>query len=134
MPASRVCNGCKRRFTPETKSQARCPACRLEHNREAWAVRMSDPLERELRNFRRSRRWQVAQRRCFLRDGYRCRGVVRGVECGATTDLQAHHMTLARDLIADGRDPCDLRYLATLCRSCHAKADAQLRARPLPPL
>lgn len=129
--AHRVCSRCNGRFEPETsKNTPRCPECSTQHHRDRWQERMADPLERDLRNLRRSSRWQVARRRCFMRDGYRCRGVVHGEPCNSTENLEAHHLVLARDLLADGRDACDLRYLATLCVSCHGLADAQLRSRP----
>jgi hypothetical protein len=127
MPAARVCLGCRKRFKPETKTETRCPVCKTKRNREVWDKRMLDPIEHDLRRLRRSPRWQDAVRRCLARDGHRCRGVVRGVPCEATTGLQAHHTTLARELLIEGDDPCDLRYLVTLCVSCHRKADVQLR-------
>lgn len=45
------------------------------------------------------------------RDGYRC------VRCGATTDLQAHHLRPGYDA-SDG---------ITTCRACHRQADEHAR-------
>lgn len=123
--ASRVCLTCKRRFTPsaEHPKRSRCDDCFTSHGQEQWRERIADPLEQALRKFRRSREWQKAQRAAVARDGHRCRGQWHGVRCSKTEGLSVHHLTPARVLIQEGRDPCDLALLVTLCRKCHAEAE-----------
>lgn len=62
------------------------------------------------RNSDRYRKWRQA---VFIRDGFRCR------ECGASKDLQAHH-------IQSWMSCKELRYSVdngiTLCRKCHLEA------------
>ena len=58
-----------------------------------------------------TRAWRALRRRCFDRDGWRCR------ECGGATALEAHHV---RPVVEGGADVLD--NLATTCRSCHLAA------------
>jgi 5-methylcytosine-specific restriction endonuclease McrA len=63
-----------------------------------------------------SSRWKKTRATVKARDGA-C------VACGSTADLEVHHLTPAR--AAD--DPFDVDDLVTLCRRCHAQADAARR-------
>ena len=56
-----------------------------------------------------ARRWNVARRAAFQRDGWRC------TECGRAGRLEAHH----QPPLCDGADPYDLAGIRTLCRECH---------------
>lgn len=55
---------------------------------------------------------RATRRMVLKRDGYRC------TMCGATEDLQVHHVVPRR---ADGSN--DSANLTTLCAECHARAD-----------
>ena len=55
-----------------------------------------------------TRAWRELRRRCFDRDGWRCR------ECGGATALEAHHV---RPVVEGGADV--LGNLRTVCRACH---------------
>lgn len=55
-----------------------------------------------------SAEWARQRRRCFARDGYRCRW------CGKRGKLEAHH-----DTPVDEGGTDDLDNLLTVCRGCH---------------
>lgn len=136
MSPRKVCPNCRKLFRHAPgKNKPRCPDCQADHTREAERVRMSNPVEREVRNLRRSAAWQTVRSQCLERDNHTCRGIWRGEPCLATTNLDAHHVIPARELVARGGDPLELSNLVTLCRWCHSKADAERRrqsqGRPL---
>ena len=58
-----------------------------------------------------TRAWRALRRRCFDRDGWRCR------ECGGATALEAHHIVPVHRGGADTLDN-----LRTVCRACHLDA------------
>ena len=55
------------------------------------------------------RRWALARKAAFERDGWRCRN------CGGAGRLEAHHEPPLRK----GADPYDVEGIKTLCRACH---------------
>ena len=72
-----------------------------------------------------ARRWAVARRAVFERDGWRC------VTCGRAGRLECDHITpLQRE---PGQDPFDVNGLQTVCRSCHIAKTARENRRPLTP-
>ena len=79
----------------------RCPAHQREHDR----VRADAPQRRA----RSSARYQQARAAAKRRDNHRCQ------RCGATDNLEAHHLVA----LADGGDPYSLSNLVTLCARCH---------------
>jgi hypothetical protein len=66
-------------------------------------------------------------------DGWRCTYVdERGERCPHIDvighSLDAHHVPRIAELLAQGLDPFDPRYLRTVCHLCHPKAAAADRA------
>lgn len=61
--------------------------------------------------------WQTAREQAKARDGYRCR------QCGSDYLLDVHHRNPLR---AGGTH--SLENLTTLCRSCHAEAEREVRS------
>jgi HNH endonuclease len=80
-------------------SGQRCPGCVREREAKqgVWS----------------SSAWQRARKAARVRDGNRC------VECGETHGLGVHHVVP----LGEGGERTALSNLATLCDSCHARAE-----------
>ena len=69
------------------------------------------------------RRWALARRAVFDRDGYRC------TMCGRAGRLECDHLIPLH--VDPGQDPYDIEGLRTLCRICHVQVTAEQNRRPL---
>jgi 5-methylcytosine-specific restriction endonuclease McrA len=99
-PLVSLCPGCGGLHT----GTGRCSRCRRIDSRERYHT---EPI-RQLRSTARYRRQRDAAKR---RDGYRCQ------VCGATENLEAHHIVP----LEHGGNPLALDNLVTLCSSCHRR-------------
>ena len=68
--------------------------------------------------YMQSPEWRSTRRLALKRDGFRCRGVDRGVLCGSRQNLQVHHLSYKYF----GHEAEHLEDLKTLCRNCHRRA------------
>ena len=101
----RLCLHCGRHYDSRTAVRNRCGDC----GRAAYDRELS--RQKRARRARNSARWQKARALAKQRDGNRC------VSCGATGNLQVHHIVRPED----GGAEFDLANLRTLCVRCHGE-------------
>lgn len=99
------CLGCDQ-LIPKGMRDSRCLDCQRGRDRE----------KNQRSAHYRTRSWRDIRRDCVARDGHHC------IVCTGTYRLTAHHMIA----LADG-GPDQLWNLTTLCQSCHAHVERQLR-------
>jgi 5-methylcytosine-specific restriction endonuclease McrA len=100
----RLCLHCGRHYHSGTGVRGRCGDCGRAYHREL-------SRQKRTRRARNSARWQKARALAKQRDGSRC------VSCGATENLQVHHIVR----LEDGGAEFDLANLRTLCVGCHGE-------------
>lgn len=100
----RFCLHCGRHYHLGTGVRGRCGDCGRAYDREL-------SRQKRARRARNSARWQQARALAKQRDGNRC------VSCGATEELQVHHIVR----LEDGGAEFDLNNLRTLCVGCHGQ-------------
>jgi 5-methylcytosine-specific restriction endonuclease McrA len=67
-----------------------------------------DPIKDQTTPDLKWEKWTIMKEQCHERDGWSC------TDCGATEELEAHHIESVRD----GGTP-ELDNLLTLCKTCH---------------
>lgn len=74
-------------------------------------------------------RWLRTRKLALVRAGGRCQAVEGGIRCEVRSGLQGHHNYPGgvRQLIEDGADPFDVRYVVMLCDEHHRRAEQRLR-------
>jgi 5-methylcytosine-specific restriction enzyme A len=100
----RLCLHCGRHYNSGAGVRGRCGDCGRAYDREL-------SRQKRARRARNSARWQKARALAKQRDGNRCGS------CGATVDLQVHHIVR----LEDGGAEFDLSNLTTLCVRCHGE-------------
>jgi 5-methylcytosine-specific restriction endonuclease McrA len=98
---SRLCADCNRPYQPPGVRN-RCPECGRAKDREL-------SRQKRARRTRNSARWQKVRALARQRDGDAC------VHCGATTELEVHHVVP----LANGGSEFELSNLETTCSRCH---------------
>jgi predicted RNA-binding Zn-ribbon protein involved in translation (DUF1610 family) len=129
----RPCLDCRKLFVVERPKQSRCPSCGDAHRRRTQRPRQDAEPWRALYKLRE---WHRTAARVRLRD-VKCRAVIGGQRCQATTDLEVHHDPPLEQLWAQAGGDWALfvelatneRRLYALCRRHHAQADAIRRRR-----
>ena len=110
-PLARLCPSCGVAQT----TIGLCSACEGARSRsrlrlEPWRVTY------------KTKKWRRARENALARDGHAC------VRCGASENLEAHHVMPLRE----GGSPTAVSNLISLCASCHRRVEASREAFSTP--
>lgn len=74
-------------------------------------------------------RWQQTRRRALDRVGHRCQAIENGDRCPEVLRLNGHHDYPGgvEQMLADGADPFDERFVVMLCGRHHRQVEEWLR-------
>jgi 5-methylcytosine-specific restriction endonuclease McrA len=111
MPAGAVCP-CG---TLTTRPSKRCENCERSLERR-----------RSIRDrIYASKAWRAARKAAWLRDRYTCTVCGHSDPGNRNRTLDAHHTISIDELLATGRDPFDIAWVATMCKRCHGRVGGQ---------